>query len=43
MCSCSLMTRRPVMDDLNAAAQFNAGDELPLHEGRKVQWVLAEP
>ncbi|RBD17541.1 Imm71 family immunity protein, partial [Xanthomonas oryzae] len=30
-----------VMDDLNAAAQFNAGDELPLHEGRKVQWVLA--
>ncbi len=32
-----------VMDDLNAAAQFNAGDELPLHEGRKVQWVLAEP
>ncbi|OMO15796.1 Imm72 family immunity protein, partial [Xanthomonas oryzae] len=32
-----------VMDDLNAATQFNAGDELPLHEGRKVQWVLAEP
>ncbi|AVY66002.1 Imm71 family immunity protein [Xanthomonas translucens] len=32
-----------VMDDLNAAAQFKAGDELPLHEGRKVQWVLAEP
>ncbi|SMQ95269.1 Imm71 family immunity protein [Xanthomonas fragariae] len=32
-----------VMDDLTAAAQFNAGDELPLHEGRKVQWVLAEP
>ncbi|AJQ88485.1 Imm71 family immunity protein [Xanthomonas oryzae pv. oryzicola] len=31
-----------VMDDLNAAAQFNAGDELPLHEGRKVQWVLAD-
>ncbi|ENZ95711.1 hypothetical protein O1K_08652, partial [Xanthomonas fragariae LMG 25863] len=28
--------------DLNAAAQFNAGDELPLHEGRKVQWVLAD-
>ncbi|MEE5092541.1 Imm71 family immunity protein [Xanthomonas euvesicatoria] len=32
-----------VMDDLTAAAQFNAGDELPLHEGRKVQWVLADP
>ncbi|MDM7574043.1 Imm72 family immunity protein, partial [Xanthomonas fragariae] len=31
-----------VMEDLNAAAQFNAGDELPLHEGRKVQWVLAD-
>ncbi|OOW64591.1 Imm72 family immunity protein, partial [Xanthomonas cissicola] len=31
-----------VMDGLNAAAQFNEGDELPLHEGRKVQWVLAD-
>ncbi|MCE4364436.1 Imm71 family immunity protein [Xanthomonas hortorum] len=31
-----------VMDDLNAAGEFNEGDELPLHQGRKVQWVLAD-
>lgn len=31
-----------VMDDLNAAAEFNEGDELPLHEGRTVQWVLSK-
>ncbi|AAW77219.1 hypothetical protein BRN76_20095 [Xanthomonas oryzae pv. oryzae] len=31
-----------VMDDLNATAELNEGDELPLHDGRKVQWVLAD-
>ncbi|RBA64202.1 hypothetical protein BRO17_13710 [Xanthomonas oryzae pv. oryzae] len=31
-----------VMDDLNATAELNEGDELPLHDGRKVQWILAD-